>query len=82
MYELGYLGDPVKLKNGLSKDFEVTEQTSDRELNHALIRSNGAFNNNKLISELIKLVEIRSVAELIPSMNDVFIHVVQETNKE
>lgn len=80
-FELSYTGDPAKLKNNLSRDFEVTKETTDRELNHALIKSHGIFDNNKLISELINLVEIRSITEMIPSMNDVFIHVVQETNK-
>lgn len=81
VYELNFTGDPVKLKNGLSSDFEIVEQKTNHELHIARIRSLNPTNNNKLVSEILNLVEIQSFNELIPSMNDVFIRIVEETNR-
>lgn len=81
IYELNFIGDPVKLKNGISKDFEIMEQKTDHELNVARIRAINPTDNNKLVSEILNLVEIQSFNELIPSMNDVFIRTVEETNR-
>ena len=81
IYELNFTGDPVKLKNGLSRDFEIVEQKTNHELHIARIRAVNLTNNNKLVSEILDLVEIQSFNELIPSMNDVFIRIVEETNR-
>jgi ABC-2 type transport system ATP-binding protein len=81
VYELKFTGDPEKLTNGLSSDFEIVEQKTNHELHLVRIRALNPTQNNKLVSELLNLVEIQSFNEQIPSMNDVFIHIVEETNK-
>jgi len=81
VYDLTYKGDAEKLNLGLSHDFKVLEQRTGQDFHHALIKSHLSTQNNKLVSELIKLVDVRSFNELVPSMNDVFIRVVEETNK-
>ena len=81
VFELKFTGDETKLKNGLSRDFEILEQKTNHELHLARIKSLNPVQNNKLVSEIIKLVDIQSFSELIPSMNDVFINIVEETNR-
>ncbi len=81
VYELIYIGEPDHLKNSLSKDYEIIEQRINHEFHLALIKSHNLSGNNKLLSELINLVDIQSFTEKTPSMNDVFIRIVEETNK-
>jgi ABC-2 type transport system ATP-binding protein len=81
IYELSFTGDVEKFKHGLSNDFEVIQLKENHELHLAQIKAQNLTSNNKLISELVKLVDIQSFNELIPSMNDVFIRIVEEFNK-
>ena len=80
IYELSFTGEIEKLKNGLSKDFEVVSLKENHELHQAQIRAINQTPNNKIVSELIPLIDIHSFNELIPSMNDVFIRIVEEFN--
>ena len=80
IYELSFTGNAEKLKHGLSKDFELVSLNANNDLYHAKIMAINPTPNNKIVSELIPLIEIHSFNELIPSMNDVFIRIVEEFN--
>jgi ABC-2 type transport system ATP-binding protein len=41
-----------------------------------------SHSNNEILKILMNQFEIVSFKEVIPSMNDVFIHVVEENNRE
>jgi ABC-2 type transport system ATP-binding protein len=82
VYELSYTGDPGKLKSGLNLNYELLTNTSDNQVHFASIKTQTEDSENRLLKELIPLVNIISFNELIPSMNDVFIRIVQETNKK
>jgi ABC-2 type transport system ATP-binding protein len=81
VYELSYSGDPLKLQNGLDKQYELITNTTENHIHYASIKTPSEDSDNRLLRELIPLVNILSFNELIPSMNDVFIRVVEETNK-
>ncbi len=82
VYELSYLGNPEKLQSGLGASYEVLTNISENHVNFASIKTQTEDADNRLLKELIPLVNIVSFNELIPSMNDVFIRVVEETNKK
>jgi ABC-2 type transport system ATP-binding protein len=81
VYELSYSGDPQKLQSGLSHYYKILTHTSENHIHFASIKTQTEDTENRLLKELLPLVNIVSFNELIPSMNDVFIRVVEETNK-
>ena len=78
--EIKYSGDPEALKSSLTKGYELIEEKKNHTSHRAVIKLNGN-DNNSLLKTLLPKIEIESFNELIPSMNDVFIRVVGETNK-
>jgi ABC-2 type transport system ATP-binding protein len=82
VYELSYSGDPAKLQNGLGHHYELLSNTTENHIHFARIKTQTEDSDNRLLKELLPLVDILSFNELIPSMNDVFIRVVEETNKK
>ncbi len=79
-YELSYSGTPEDLRKGLSGEFEIIQEKTNHEFHFVKIKSKTTPDNNILLGNLIKYVNIQSFNEVIPSMNDVFIRVVQENN--
>ncbi len=82
VYELSYSGDPLKLEGGLKTGYEILSNTTENHIHFASIKAQTEDSDNRLLRELLPLVNILSFNELIPSMNDVFIRVVEETNKK
>ena len=80
-YEIGYKGDPLKLKNLPDRDFELIDHTTKDNINYARIKVNRLSNNNELLSRLLNEVHITSFNELLPGMSDIFIRVVQKSQE-
>lgn len=80
-FRVGYSGNPEKLRNALNNSFEIIDEKSNHDHQTATIQMKEGAHNNDLLQRLIHEVHIHSFNEVIPSMNDVFIRVVQETNK-
>lgn len=71
--------DPGKLTNGLNKAFELQEIQEKSRGHEAIIRiSEGS--SNDLLKHLITLVHVTAFQEMVPSMNDIFIQVVEQSN--
>jgi ABC-2 type transport system ATP-binding protein len=81
VYELSYTGDPLKLQYGIGNSYEILSNFTENHIHFASIKTQTEDSENRLLKALIPLVNIVSFNELIPSMNDVFIRVVEETNK-
>jgi ABC-2 type transport system ATP-binding protein len=81
-FEVGYTGNPDDLKGLLGKDFELVEEKNNSDLHSAIIRIDEQNSNNTLLKKLVSKLEIKSFNEIIPSMNEVFIRVVEETNSK
>jgi ABC-2 type transport system ATP-binding protein len=79
-YEVSYTGDPEAMRKALPSTFEIISEKTNHEVNFAQIHSKTLPDNNLLISSLLPHIEIYSFNEVIPSMNDIFIRVVGETN--
>ena len=78
-FEIGYKGNPEKLKNLLDGDFELVEHTIQDNTNYAKIKVNRFLEKNELLSLLIPEIQITSFNELLPSMNEIFIKVVEKS---
>lgn len=72
-YAVAYKGE----LNGLSTMFDVLESRNADGLNEGVIQAKNAESPNELLKELIQHVEVHSFAEEIPSINDIFIQIVE-----
>lgn len=64
-------------------DYEVISTTEiGSDLKKSLVKYKVAAKPNELLKQLIAQVEIHSFVERIPSMNDIFIHLVKGENPE
>ena len=79
-YRVEYSGSPDELKNVLNGRFHIIDDQTIENHHSAKIRINKEFSSNDLLEALISTVTVKSFNEIIPSMNDVFIKVVEETD--
>lgn len=84
VFEVGYTGDPEKLKSLLNNHYELMENKGDKhdaESHVAQIKILNSQKDNELLATLIPHLHINSFTELIPNMNEIFIKVVNEASK-
>jgi ABC-2 type transport system ATP-binding protein len=81
-FEVSYMGDFVKVQNTLGNSFAILEHDENDHGNSLKIKHLNGDNSNNLIRALLNVVEIKSFREIIPSMNDIFISVVEKYNEE
>lgn len=81
-FEITYKGETPDLQNQLGSQFKVLEQDESKFLKQMKVQFLNGNSNNELLKILMNQFEIVSFKEVIPSMNDVFIHVVEENNRE
>jgi ABC-2 type transport system ATP-binding protein len=80
-FEITYLGDFKKINSSLDQNFQILNHSENSGLNNLTVQYMSGNSNNDLLNILIPKIEIVSFNELIPSMNDVFIKVVESSNK-
>lgn len=80
-YQVIYTGEFDKLKQVLKSDFEIVETNKGSEVNSLTVRLNNGATSNELLEQLLPYLNIISFSEIIPSMNDIFIRVVNENKK-
>ena len=79
-FNISFTGDQEKLKANLSGDIEILEHQSGKEFESLKLKLNNGTSSNDLLNQILPHVEIVSFSEIIPSMNDIFIRVVNEKN--
>ncbi|MRT91503.1 ABC transporter ATP-binding protein [Ancylomarina sp. 16SWW S1-10-2] len=79
-YNISFTGELEKIKANLPKDVEILEHKSGKEFESLKLKLNNGISSNQLLSQLLPHVEIIAFNEIIPSMNDIFIRVVNEKN--
>lgn len=83
IYEISFKGDSNKLASALNSNYELIENGTQNGLSAVKVKLHKQTNENELLSLLLPAVEIISFNEVIPSMNDIFINVVnQNKNKQ
>lgn len=82
IYEIKYRGEFEKVTNSLGQQYKIIEHSEAEKENHIKVQYLNGNSNNELLQNLISVSEIVSFEEVIPSMNDVFIKAVEESNKK
>lgn len=80
LYEIEYKGNAIGFANALWSGFELVESKNIDGTMHAVVRNINNASPNDLLKILLPDVEILSFKELMPSMNDIFISAVSNTN--
>lgn len=80
IYEISFNGEIEKLEKSLNQHYEIIDKKNLNGNNAVRIKLLHQTNENELLSLIIPNVEIISFKEVIPSMNDIFIKVVNEYN--
>ena len=78
IYEVAYQGDGKKIEQALNDNYQVLEWKQVNGHPAVRIKLLHHTSENELLSLLLPAVEIISFKEVIPSMNDIFIKVVNE----
>ena len=81
VFEVRYKGSFNEVNKVLNTQFKILNHVENNRLNQITIEYLHGKSNNDLIQALLPVSEILSFEEKIPSMNDVFIKAVEESNK-
>ncbi len=81
-FEIIYRGETPNIQYHLGSHFNVLEHDESSQLKQIKVQFLNGNSNNELLKLLMNQFEIVSFKEIIPSMNDVFIHVVEQNNRE
>lgn len=80
IFEIEYKGSQEGLDKIIANDFRIIEHANEGELKSLKIQHLNGKTNNELLQMLMQQIEIISFKEIIPSMNEVFINVVEQAN--
>jgi len=78
VFEITFLGNMIAFSNALWTAFEILESKQENGRMKVKIRANKVSDVNQLIKTIVNEVQILSIHEITPSMNDIFIQKVQE----
>jgi len=81
-FEIVYRGDTPDLADHLGSNFNILEHEVNATKKRMKVQFLNGQSNNELLRILMNQFEIVSFTEIIPSMNDVFIHAVEQDNRE
>jgi len=82
VFEIIFIGNMITFSTALWTGFEILESKQDNLRMKVTIKANKASDVNELIKTIVNQVQILSVREITPSMNDIFIQKVQEVMPE
>jgi len=81
VFELSFRGDVQKLKQSLDSNYSLISDKDEAGMKKALIKVNSFSSDNRLLNMILPTVEVMGFNQVIPSMNDIFIQVVQDYNR-
>ncbi len=80
IFDVRYRGEFKDVDLALGTDYHIIEHMESEKENTIKVQHLNGNTNNELIKKLIPAAEIIAFEEIIPSMNDVFIKAVEESN--
>ena len=80
-FEIGFRGDPERIMNSLNGSFQVVEQYEGETDHFIKIKAGGGITGNDMLKMVLPHVSITSFNEVIPTMNEIFIKVVEAQNQ-
>jgi len=81
-FEVGFRGDPEKLVHALNGNCQVIGQYKDRSGNFVKITAAEKLSGNDILTLVLPVAGITSFNEVIPTMNEIFIKVVEAQNHQ
>ena len=81
LFEISYIGDAEKVVKLLEPMAEVKEHEQG-SINHISGEMKPGFTYNQLLQTLLPEVQITQFSDVLPSMNDIFIKAVQNSNTD
>jgi len=81
VFELTFRGEVSKLKESLDSNYSIVSDSDEAGMKKALIKVNNFSTDNRLLNMILPAVEVTGFNQVIPSMNDIFIQVVQDYNR-
>ncbi len=82
IYDISFEGNMIGFANALWTNFELVDKESFDSTNHrASVKLNDASLNDLLKTLINNDIQIKDVTEIIPTMDDIFIEVVNQNNQ-
>jgi ABC-2 type transport system ATP-binding protein len=81
VFELAFKGDISSVTASLDSNYEIVSHKEEAGLVKAQVKVHQFASDNRLIKQVLPVAEIVGFNQVVPSMNDIFIQVVQEYNK-
>jgi len=82
MYEIGFTGDPAAVVERLNGSCQVVDQHDEITVHYVKIRADKSLSGNDMLSRVLPVASITSFNEIIPTMNEIFIKVVEAQNQQ
>tara|TARA_B100000809_G_C15025680_1_gene490062 strand:+ start:180 stop:1130 length:951 start_codon:yes stop_codon:yes gene_type:complete len=82
IFEIVFVGNMMAFSNALWTAFEILDKKQIENKIYVKIRATKSSDVNELLKIIISQVQVLSVNEITPSMNDIFIQKVQEVMPE
>jgi ABC-2 type transport system ATP-binding protein len=81
VFELAFKGDISSVTASLDSNYEIVSHKEEAGLVKAQVKVHQFASDNRLLKQVLPVAEIVGFNQVVPSMNDIFIQVVQEYNK-
>lgn len=81
-FEITYKGDYTDFQARLNPNVKIIEHDETGYIKQLKVQLLNGQSNNEFLSSCMNQIEIVSFKELIPSMNEVFIRVVEQNNRD
>jgi ABC-2 type transport system ATP-binding protein len=80
LYEIVFKGQLLAFTNAMWAGYELIDKKQEEDCLKVTIKMLGNSSVNSLLNAVLPVVEIKSINEILPSMNDIFIKLVTEQN--
>jgi ABC-2 type transport system ATP-binding protein len=81
IFEISFQGNFDQAKEVLNSHFQILEHVTEKKLHFIKVKMLHKHIDNELLSTILPVVHVLSFKEVYPSMNDIFIHVVEASNQ-
>ncbi len=81
-FEIGFIGNAEVVKSQFNGRCQVVEQMEERDHTRIKIKADRSFSGNDMLNAILPVASVTSFNEVIPTMNEIFIHVVEAQNQK
>ena len=82
IFDLSFNGDFNLIREKLNTNYKLLDHKFENNENFVRLKMLTRQNDNMLLSLILPYVQVTSFSEVFPSMNDIFIKVVESSNKQ